>query len=348
MTSFDDTDRARATPLASPTRRVLLGALAGLGVSSLPAFAAEARVVRRSAVAFGTTVTLTLLDDGSGAVEPALRDGFAAIRAIERAANLFDPASEISRLNRDGHLAEASDDLLRLVSFAKDLAEASEGAFDPTVQPLWSAWARAAARGERPAEEAIAAARRSVDHRAVVVDGRRISFDRPGMGLTLNALAQGYATDRVMAAVAARGIGDAFLDTGEIGALGSGPQGRAWRVGIAHPRRDAARVGRLDLSSRRFVATSADNLTHWLPDFSEHHIVDPKTGHSPRDLAEVAVIAASGLLADGLSTTLMVTGGHVTPKLLALDPSLGIVQVDKAGEVSSTGVGAEGVELVST
>lgn len=338
----------RLSPTLRPTRRVLLGALAGLGFSSLPAFAGEARVVKRSAVAFGTTVTLTLLDDGAGAVEPALTDGFAAIRAIERAANLFDPSSEISRLNREGHVAEASNDFLRLVRFAKELAEASEGAFDPTVQPLWAAWAQAAARGERPTAEALAAARRHVDHRALVVDGRAVAFSQPGMGLTLNALAQGFAADRVVAAVAAHGIAHAFLDTGEIGALGNGPESRAWRVGIAHPRREGAHVGALDLGSRRFVATSADNRTFWLPDLTEHHIVDPKTGHSPGGLAEVAVIAASGLVADGLSTTLMVTDGHVTPKLLALDPSLGIVQVDKAGEVSSTGIGAEGVELVST
>ena len=348
MTSFDAPPRAPSPALAVPTRRAILGALATLGLSPVPAFATEARIVRRSAVAFGMTVSLTLLDDGSGAVEPALRDGFAAIRAIERAANLFDPSSEISRLNREGRITRASDDFLRLVRFAKALAEASEGAFDPTVQPIWAAWAQATARGERPTAEALVAARERVDHRALVADGRDVLFARPGMGLTLNALAQGYATDRVLAALAAHGIAHAFLDTGELGALGTGPGRRAWRVGIAHPRREGDRVGALDLASRRFVATSADDRTFWLPDFSEHHIVDPKTGRSPPGLAEVAVIAASGLVADGLSTTLMVTGGHVTPKLSALDPSFGLVLVDKAGGVSVRGAGATGVELVST
>jgi thiamine biosynthesis lipoprotein len=157
------------------------------------------------------------------------------------------------------------------------------------------------------------------------------------MALTLNALAQGHATDRVLAAVAAEGIAHAFLDTGELGALGRAPEGRPWRVGVAHPRREDATLGTLDLASRRFIATSGDWQCAWTADYREHHIVDPSRGHSPPALAEVAVIASSGLMADGLSTAAMVAGPDHAAMLLALDPAARAIFVDKAGRVTTSG-----------
>ena len=324
------------------SRRRMIGGLAALGVTALGVEAVVAtrpgaRLVRRSAVAFGTVVSIGLVDDGHAALEPAFAAGFEAIRAIERAANLFAPTSEIARLNRDGRVELPSADFATLVGFAKRLAVASGGAFDPTVQPIWTAWRAATRAGGVPDAETLAAAVALVDHRALRLDDDAVSFARPGMGLTLNALAQGHATDRVAAAVAAHGVAHAFLDTGEIGALGRAPSGRAWRVAIADPRRDDGSIGALDLASRRFVATSGDRACAWTADFLEHHIVEPWSGHSPRDFAEVAVVASSGLMADGLSTALMVSGRAGAAGLLALDEGAGAVLVDKGGAVRFAG-----------
>lgn len=288
-------------------RRLLLGlaALGGAGaLAALPAL----RPFRRSALAFGTQVSITLLGASEGALEPAFAAAFGAIRAVERAANLFDPTSEIARLNRTGAVEAPSSILLELVSTALSLAEASAGAFDPSIQPVWAMWRSARDHGREPDPATLARAVALVDYRAVRIEPGRISFSRPGMGLSLNALAQGYATDLVMAAVQANGVAHAFIDTGELGARGARPGGAPWRIGIANPRLEGTLVVQTDLPTLRFAATSADNACHWRPDFSEHHIVEPWSGHSPRDLASVSIIARSGILADGLSTASMVLG----------------------------------------
>ncbi|WP_336493009.1 FAD:protein FMN transferase, partial [Methylobacterium nigriterrae] len=92
-------------------------------------------------------MALTLAHRDEAALEPALQAAFRAIRAGEAAASLFRADSALARLNRDGVLDAPDPLLLAPRRFALALAEASGGAFDPTVQPLWTLWAGAAARG---------------------------------------------------------------------------------------------------------------------------------------------------------------------------------------------------------
>ena len=43
-------------------------------------------------------------------------------------------------------------------------------------------------------------------------------------------------------------------------------------------------------------------------DFSQHHIIDPRTGYSSPELASVSVAALTFAIADGLATAVMVMG----------------------------------------
>ena len=52
-----------------------------------------------------------------------------------------------------------------------------------------------------------------------------IRLARPGMALTLNGLAQGFAADRLAEVAARHGLTDVLIDTGEARALGR-PAGR--------------------------------------------------------------------------------------------------------------------------
>jgi thiamine biosynthesis lipoprotein len=64
------------------------------------------------------------------------------------------------------------------------------------------------------------------------------------------------------------------------------------------------------------VATSGDYMQSYSTDFSHHHIIDPRCGISPGELASVTVLAPTAALADGLSTTLMVLGPEAAVGLM--------------------------------
>lgn len=314
-------------PVPRPSRRPVLLGLAGLaaaaglgGPAAFRALAARRGLVTRTraGLAFGTVVALTVAGGDGPVLEAALSDGFAAMRDVEAAASLFRPDSALSRLNRAGRLDAPPAHLTTILRFALALADRTGGAFDPTVQPLWPVWAQAAAHGVSPDASALRAAVARIGWRRVTLTPDRIVL-APGTALTLNALIQGYAADRVMGALRARGIEHAFVDTGEFGAAGTRADGTPWRLGIADPR--APETLRAVIAPfTGFAATSGDYQMSFSPDHADHHIFDPATGRSPRGVASVTVTAPSGLLADGLSTACMILGEVRGARLMGAYP----------------------------
>jgi len=299
--------------------RLMAAAAGGLGLAALAGkgFAAKTPpLVRWRGAALGAEASIVLHHPDPKAARRLIAAAVAEIRRLESVFSLYRPDSALSQLNRDGALAAPPLDLVQLMATAQSFAALTEGAFDPTVQPLWALYARhfrtdnADPAGPDPA--AIEAARARVDYRAVDVASTRIAFARPDMAVTLNGIAQGYITDRVADLLRARGMAHVLLDLGEIRGLGDHPAGRPWRVGIEDPfdREHIAR--RLDLVDRA-VATSAASGTVFEPSGRIHHLFDPRTGRSANRLAGVTVIAATATEADALSTALFV----MPPKRIA-------------------------------
>jgi thiamine biosynthesis lipoprotein len=318
-----------------PRRKFLLlsaGALSA-GRTLVPGSVPE--LVRKQGVALGATVTFTAWGADRARVETALSEAFAELERVEAAMSLFRPESELSRLNREGALKNPGADLLRVLQMAMQLSAASNGAFDVTVQPLWELRRRAQQRGETLSESAIETARASVNWREVEISPECIRLKRAGMALTLNGIAQGFAADQALAVLQRHGIPHALLDTGEFSSMGRAAEGRAWRVGIQHPRKRDQFIASADLGGRCF-ATSGDYETAFRADFAEHHVFDPRTGHSPQELASVSVVAPTAMLADALSTTLMVTGVAAGQGLLRQFPGADALFVRKDGSVVTT------------
>ena len=326
-------------PTASPRRQWLrcsLGigaALAGVGALSSPAEIGPLVWRERALLGFGTTLWLRAAHHDARTIERALDAAVEAIRHVEAQMSLFDPNSAVSRLNRDGELHEPDADLLRVLQLARQVAARSAGTFDITVQPLWLAWAAARRAGRTPTRQALSAARALVGWRGVEADAARVVLRRPGMAITLNGIAQGYAADLARARLAAHGIEHALLDTGEWAPLGHGPGGLPWTLAVADPRGGAGgalqAVAALQAGGRS-VATSSDAHTTFTADLRHHHIFDPRSGESPTGLASVTVLAPSCALADAL-TKVMFMGNTADALALAAHWGVDVLAVDKAG-----------------
>lgn len=212
--------------------------------------------------------------------------------------------SSLTRLNRDGRLAWPGDEVTGLLTLAGRIHGATGGAFDPSIQPLWLAEATG---GD------AAAARALTGWQGVRIGREEVRLARPGMALTLNGIAQGWAADRIAGLLAAAGFGDVLVDMGEIVARGARPGGGPWRAAIALP--DETEVARLSLANRA-LATSSPAGTRIGPDGRRPHILDPRGGAPRWRLA--AVSARSAGVADALSTAFCVmTRAEITRALAA-------------------------------
>ncbi|MDV4146109.1 FAD:protein FMN transferase [Shimia sp. FJ5] len=235
--------------------------------------------------AFGADLWIEVVDMPAAQRRRLWKDVKREIGRIATQVSLYQP-SELRRLNETGILRNPTPDMLELFEWADRLHRATNGVFDPTVQVLWQAYE---AGGD------VVAAREKTGWHKVAFSRERIRL-RPGMSLTFNGIAQGYAADRIATLLQSSGIEDAFVDMGEIHALGCAADGRLWEVGIA--RANGALVATLPLSNRG-LATSSPGATR-VGRQKAYHIMHPQGRHPKWDT--VAVSAREAVLADGLAT----------------------------------------------
>ena len=295
-------------------------------------------LVSEAALAFGTTVSIAALHEDPVKALAAIREALEQTRRIDSLMTVFRPGSQVSQLNALGAVSRPDPHLLRVLEFSQRLAALSDGAFDVTVQPLWLLYTACKRQDRIPTRDEILVARSRVDWAALDVSSRRIALGRAGMSITLNGVAQGYAADLAAGILSEHGIRDALIDTGEYGAEGERQPGQPWTLGIQHPRDPAALIATVAMDGR-FLATSGDYATPFSDDFVHHHIFDPHTGCSPPALSSVAVAAASGMVADGLTKPVMVLERSRAQALLSRFPDAGAAWIDKRGRlVASQGM----------
>ncbi|MEI6801878.1 MAG: FAD:protein FMN transferase [Burkholderiales bacterium] len=288
-----------------------------------------------SATAFGTTVTIKVLHDNPPVARAAIEDALAQVQTIDALMSLKQERSQVFQLNQHGALQAPDTHLLAVLTFAQQLSMMTAGSFDITVQPLWNAFSQASANASLPKPAEIAAAKALVGWQRLEFDRQQVHLKTPGMAITLNGLAQGYAVDLALQALRNRGVQHALLDTGEYGSIGNKAQGQSWLLGVGDPRHDDVVAATLKMDGRK-VATSGDYATYFSADFVHHHIFDPASGDSPLELASATVVAPTGILADGLSTAFMVLGVEKSLALATKIHDVDAMLIDKSGTVRTT------------
>lgn len=260
-------------------------------------------------VALGADARLLINHPDPAVADALIRESLAEVARLERIFSLYRPDSALVRLNQTGVLEDAPSDLVALMAQAIAIAHLTGGAFDPTVQPLWAVYAdhfsQPGADPAGPAPAALADALSRVGYAAVRVDADHVALLRPGMALTLNGIAQGYITDRVVALLKARGVDHTLVDMGEIRALGSRPDGRPWSAGIRGPQDDGRTVMTLMLTDQA-LSTSGAYGTPFEATGRFNHLFNPATGGCADPASSITVQAPTATLADALSTAFSV------------------------------------------
>ena len=301
---------------------------------------AQARPVRWDGTALGAPASIQLYHTNEAQARAAVAAGLDELKRLEAIFSVYLSDSSISMLNRDGVLENAPTDFIAMLTRALSLAKISDGVYDPTVQPLWKTYFRHFTASNPapagPAPHDISAALALVDWRSVEVDveRRRVSFARPGMGLTLNSGAQGYITDRVADVLRAHGFDRMLVDMGEPRALSAKPDGSAWRIGIANPANPGSSITTLEVVDK-CVATSGGYGTLFDSAGAFTHILDTRTGRTAPAMLGVSVVADTGIAADGLSTAMLMAPVERRQAILKAAGGLKAIYVTPDGVVST-------------
>lgn len=292
--------------------------LLGLGVAVkalLPAGSAEAVLfgpheykVSNTRLAMGSFFSITAIHPSRDEAEEAIGRAFAEVDRLSKVLSRHDPATPVSYLNSTGSLPDAPREVLEVVARSHYLHGLTKGAFDITVKPIVDLYQKTFAAGHTPSDQAIndVLARVGAEHLRLENGGLR--FAQEDMGITLDGIAPGYIVDRISALLSEHGIANHLINaSGEIRTKGSGAKGAPWTIAIQDPQKgkDYPSVIRMTNGS---VSTSGDYEVFYDQERMFHHIVTPKTGHSPVQFTSVTVKAPTVMDADALSTGVFVMG----------------------------------------
>jgi thiamine biosynthesis lipoprotein len=295
--------------LPFPSRRRFIGitaAAAGLGLLPFRSRAsAEADLVIWRGHVMGASATLQVHHQDRNAAERVIERSVAEVRRLEQVFSLYKEDSALVTLNRKGFLVAPPSDLIALLQECRRYSELTEGSFDPTVQVLWTLYrdhfSTPGADPQGPSQAAIQDALSKVGFSHVAFDANRVAFARRGMALTLNGIAQGYATDQIVDVLRREGIETSLVDMGEARALGTRPDGSPWRVGLADPEQPEKIGGTLNVADQA-VATSGAYGFRFDPAGRFNHLFDPRVGGSAHLHQSVTVVMPTATAADACST----------------------------------------------
>ena len=287
---------------------------------------------RLSGEAFGTTWNLTWTGPEPAAVEAAV---VAALERVDSRMSSWRDDSELSAIRRGPGPVVVSEETAGVLRVALDLADATGGAFDPTVEPLMRLWGY---RGERratpPTDAEVDAARALVGfHRVQVFRHGGVSLvDADGAALDLSAIAKGYGVDAVSDTLSRLGAANHLVEIGgEVRVAGEGPSG-LWTLSIDTPDSASApgssAVQTLALTNGS-VATSGNYRSAYDAGGQRVvHTMDPRTGRpTTSDVLSVTVVAPDCTLADGWATALMVLPQAEGQRLIEGRPGLAALWV---------------------
>lgn len=213
----------------------------------------------------------------------------------------------VSKFNSSVGPYKANGEFLEVMKYAVDVANATEGAYDPTLYPLTKLW-NIAGGGPAPSESMVAMAISNVDYTALSIEDDMIIKSYP-VCVDLDAIVKGYALGRVVDMLSEEIPYGMVSFGGDVGVWGENPTGGPWKIGVKNPYDPEELVGKI-ITDGGYVFVSGD-YEKYFEDAGRryHHIFDPKTGYPVwNGIRSVAVYTEDAALGDALSTALFVMG----------------------------------------
>jgi FAD:protein FMN transferase len=329
-------NRTPETTQAAPSAQATATASA-----SAPTAPAKLELERK---AMGTNVHLVAFpnpDADRAATERALERAFEEVLRLEKLLSEWRPDSEVSAINqRAGTPVAVGNDVFRVIEKSVWAGTSSGGTFDVTFQSMSALWRFGDAAEDRPklpTPAEVAARRKLVDYRKLVLDPAAHTVKVPhGMQIGLGGIAKGYIVDRAVAVLRSAGLRDFLVQAGgDLYGAGKKPDGSRWVSGIQDPRGAHGRYFALIELENHAFSTAGDYARSYIVDGKRyHHIIDPRTGYPATASRSVTVWAPDAFIADAIDDGIFILGPEQGLKLLESIDGAGAVIVDAQNRVT--------------
>jgi thiamine biosynthesis lipoprotein len=253
----------------------------------------------------------------------AVRDVFFV---IEKTCNIFDPESELSKLNASAFEKpfKCGPLLWEVLCESRDAWRLSGGDFDITAKPLMDLWGFYRKRERLPSKEETAETLARVGLDKVLFDDneRTVRFTVKGMSFDLGGIAKGFAVDKAYESAVRAGVSRGVINLGgNMRFFPLPPPGKeSYTLGIRNPLGKDSVCGKINALAVS-VATSGNYERYVTIDGVQlTHIMNVKTGEPVKNMLSATVVTPSALTADILSTTVFIKGDAFAADVCAKIP----------------------------
>ncbi len=301
----------------------------------------ETQVVRNESTgaALGTSYSLIYLSTEPMDLQKEIDS---VLAAVNQSLSTYIPSSDISKINNGDVDVVVDAMFLDVFQLSKEVHRKTNGYFDPTVGVLVNAW------GFGPGEQ-IAMDSTRVDSlleyvgfdKVKLTEANTVEKSDSHIYFDFNAIAKGYAIDRLAKMMDVRGIQDYLLEVGgELVAKGENQiKKKPWIIGIDDPQLENERRLKISIHLKNKSLASSGNYRHFRIDSLTGkkyvHTIDPKTGFTKNANTLAATILADNCAtADAYATAFMAMDLDEAVKLLTAQRELEayIVYLDEQGE----------------
>ncbi|MCB5362756.1 FAD:protein FMN transferase [Pusillimonas sp. CC-YST705] len=227
----------------------------------------------------------------------------------------WEADSLISRINKaPTGWYQVPEEFFTVVSCAQQVAQATQGAYDPTVGELVALWGFGphGQPGQLPCDSQLEDARQRSGWQQLHLNAEHRGVWQPGgMSLDFSSIAKGYGVDAMALALEDYGLTNYMVELGgELRAKGRNPSGQPWRLQVEAPGAHHEQAGLPIALDGLSIATSGDYRRFFIVEGQRYaHTLDPRTGRAlQNNLACVSVVHSQCMMADALSTALLCMG----------------------------------------
>ena len=267
----------------------------------------------------------------------AIDQAYAELNRIDRLMSEWRPDSPVSQVNAAAgrHAVEVPAELREMIERAIHYSQITDGAFDITWRGMGAIW-KFDDSFTPPAKQAVDAARRNVNYRAIQVDGNRIFLPKSTMSIGLGGIAKGYAVDRAFEVLRHAGFPNVMVDGGGDVRVSGTRDGRPWRLGIQHPRRSRGEIlGAVKPRDQALVTSGDYERFRIVNGIRYHHIIDVRTGWPAAAASSVSVLAPTAEQGVVLAKGIFILGPE-KGLALARKEKVDALLIDPAGRHFST------------
>jgi FAD:protein FMN transferase len=273
--------------------------------------------------ALGSSYTISY----TGKADPCIqKEVDSLLKDISHLFSIFDSTSIVSQINQ-GHDIDLSDEFVSIINNSLEISQKTNGAFDITVGALVNLWGFGAQIRSDISQNKIDSIKSYTGYDKISLRGNKLLKSDNRIQLNFNAIADGYAADKVSEFLIKKGYPDCLVEIGgEIMSHGD-KNGKPWKIGLQFPTKekdDAIDAEYYFEVNNKATATSGNYRNYFEENGIRYtHIIDPRTGRPERtNLLSVTVIADNCMTADGYATAFMVLGLEKSKSLLNNQSSL--------------------------